>query len=177
MYHENLCALAKLGEVVFFSPLVDRALPDADLVYLPGGYPELHLERLGTNRTMLNSIRQHIENDCRLWAECGAMLYLCESIADTDGKVWPMAGIFRQKAAMQPMKLKLGYRLFEYNHAIFKGHEFHYSTLENPLPSLVQQYNARGDAVATGLWRYKNALASYTHLYWAENNNLLNLFS
>lgn len=177
MYHENLRALSQLGEVAFFSPLTDRALPNADLVYLPGGYPELHLEQLSQNLAMQNSLRRYIEDNGKLWAECGGMLYLCDSITDNAGKIWPMTGIFHQKATMQPMKLKLGYRRFEYNHSIFKGHEFHYSTLENPLPGITQQYNARNDAVNTGLWRYKNALASYTHLYWAENNNLFDLFA
>lgn len=176
MYHENICALAQLGKVSFFSPLYDQELPNADLLYLPGGYPELHLARLSANLSMHNSLRRYVENNGKVWAECGGMMYLCDSITGTDGKAWPMTGILPQKATMQPMRLNLGYRYFEYNHTIFKGHEFHYSTMEKALPSLVQQFNARGDAVPAAVWRYKNVLASYTHLYWAENNNLLDLF-
>lgn len=176
VYHENLCALAQLGQVTFFSPLYDQELPNADLIYLPGGYPELHLAQLSANLSMHNSLRRFVENNGKVWAECGGMMYLCDSITDTEGKAWPMTGILPQKATMQPMRLNLGYRYFEYNHTIFKGHEFHYSTLEKALPSLVQQFNARGKAVPAAVWRYKNVLASYTHLYWAENNNLLDLF-
>lgn len=177
MYYENICALAKLGKIIFFSPLSDQKLPNADLIYLPGGYPELHLEQLSANFAMRNSLRRYVENNGKVWAECGGMMYLCDSITDTAGKAWPMAGILQQKASMQPMKLKLGYRYFEHNHTIFKGHEFHYSTLEKALPSLIQQYNAQSNAVPAAIWRYKNALASYTHLYWAENNNLFDLFA
>lgn len=176
MYHENLCGLSKLGTVRFFSPLADTALPQADLVYLPGGYPELHLKQLSENRSMQRSIRDHVENNGKLWAECGGMMYLCDSITDSNDQTWPMCGIFHQKASMRPMKLKLGYRSFTYNNTLFKGHEFHYSSVENPLPSLAQHYHASGEAVDTALWRYKNALAGYTHIYWAENNNLADLF-
>lgn len=176
MYHENLRALSRLGKVTFFSPLDDVVLPEADLVYLPGGYPELHLEKLSANAAMRQSLKAYVENGGKLWAECGGMMYLCDYIADRDGRAWPMTGVFRQKAAMPAMKLKLGYRSFTYNQTLFKGHEFHYSALENPQPGVIQQYNAKGEPVDTRVWRYKNALASYTHLYWAENNNLLNLF-
>ena len=175
-YHENLNALAKLGNITYFSPLSDTGLPDADLVYLPGGYPELHLERLSGNTSMLESIRTYIENNGKLWAECGGMLCLCDAIIDRDGKAWPMTGILHQKASMQPMKLKLGYRSFNYNNMLFKGHEFHYSAIEQPVPGVSRQFNAKGQPVDTALWRYKNALASYTHIYWAESDNLMKLF-
>lgn len=175
-YRENLHALERLGAVTYFSPLNDTHLPEADLVYLPGGYPELHLAQLSSNTAMHAGIRAYVENDGKLWAECGGMLYLCDALTDQNGKTWPMTGIFRQQATMQPMKLKLGYRSFTYNNTLFKGHEFHYSAIEKPLPTIAEQFNAKCQPVDTALWRYKNALASYTHLYWAEHNNFLDLF-
>lgn len=176
MYHENLQALRRLGNITSFSPLADERLPDTDLVYLPGGYPELHLERLSGNTAMQSDIMQYVDNGGKLWAECGGMMYLCNSITDMEGKRWPMTGVYPQKATMKPMKLMLGYRSFEYNQTVFKGHEFHYSMVEAAPPSIVQQYNAKGLPVDTKVWRYKNALASYTHIYWAEHDNLLKLF-
>lgn len=176
-YHENIEYLKQRGTVTFFSPLRDKALPDADFVYLPGGYPELHLPQLSANTAMQESIRGYVERGGRLLAECGGMMYLSTSIVDETGKEFPMVNIFNQKADMQPMKLTLGYRQFTYNNVHVKGHEFHYSTLQSDDVSIVNQYNARGLPVAAKLLRYKNTLAGYTHIYWAEMDNLMELFN
>ena len=127
MYRENVEALKRAGEVVFFSPLRDKSLPDADLVYLPGGYPELHLPELTANEGMRQSVREYCEAGGRVLAECGGMMYLCDSITDRDGKVYPMAGVLKQGATMEQMKLKLGYREVRVNDQSVRGHEFHYS--------------------------------------------------
>ena len=62
MYRENVEALKRAGEVVFFSPLRDKSLPEADMVYFPGGYPELHLAELAANEGMRQSVRKYCEN-------------------------------------------------------------------------------------------------------------------
>lgn len=175
-YHENIEYLKRRGPVSFFSPIRDKELPEVDFVYFPGGYPELHLEGLSTNTSMMESVRQYIEKGGRLLAECGGMMYLSSSIADSEGKEYPMVGIFEQKATMENMKLKLGYRQFEYNNLILKGHEFHYSSVSGNLKSITEQYSAKKGPVDTKLLRYKNAIAGYTHLYWAELGNLMDLF-
>ena len=90
MYRENVEALKRAGEVVFFSPLRDKSLPEADMVYFPGGYPELHLAELAANEGMRQSVRKYCENGGRVLAECGGMMYLCDTITDGDGKVYPM---------------------------------------------------------------------------------------
>lgn len=177
MYEENIEYLRQLGSVTFFSPMHDNTLPEADFVYLPGGYPELYLKPLSENKTMQESIRTYIEDDGRLLAECGGMMYLCSSIIDKDGISYPMVGVFNQVASMHRMKLKLGYRLFKYNEQSIRGHEFHYSTVDNGdnIPSVAEIHNAKGTKVDTKLFRYKNIIAGYTHIYWAEMN-LLKLF-
>lgn len=177
MYTENLAVLEGLGNVFYFSPLTDEQLPDADYVYFPGGYPEMFLPELSGNESMKESIRKFIENGGKIWAECGGMMYLSESITDADGKIYPMVGIFPQQATLQGMKLSLGYRRFEYNGIPVSGHEFHYSRTEGPEESIVQQYNARGTAVPTKLLRYKNALVGYTHIYWGETKCFSDLFN
>lgn len=177
MYHENVEYLKRSGEVSFFSPLKDKQLPKADFIYLPGGYPELYLKQLSENKSLHNDIRSYVNNGGKIWAECGGMMYLSSSIADKDGVEYPMVGIFNQKSSMENMKLKLGYRCFDYNDLDIKGHEFHYSHIESNLNSIVQQYNAKGVPVDTKLIRYKNAIGSYTHIYWAEMDNLLDLFN
>ena len=179
IYRENIHSLEKLGEVKFFSPLKDTQLPECDLLYLPGGYPELYLEQLHGNGTMRKAIKEYIEKGGRCWAECGGMMYLCNSISDENGNEFEMCGVLGQKATMAGKRLQMGYRSFSYAGKGLRGHEFHYSKVvpdeEAPLQSIAQQYNAAGAEVATPLYRYKNLIAGYTHLYWG-NVNLIELF-
>lgn len=171
MYEANIRYLHQIGEVVYSSPLTDAALPDADFVYLPGGYPELYLASLSANKSMLQSIRLYVEGGGKLLAECGGMMYLCDEIRDKNGTVYPMAGVLHQSATLENMKLCLGYRTLLYKDIRLKGHEFHYSRLveqKNPLPSCAVAYTAQGMETDTPLYRYKNVWAGYTHLYWAD---------
>ncbi|SBV92265.1 cobyrinate a,c-diamide synthase [uncultured Dysgonomonas sp.] len=176
MYHENIEYLKRLGTVSYFSPLSDKQLPESDFIYLPGGYPELYLSELSNNRTMQDSIRHYVEAGGKVLAECGGMMYLSSSISHENGTEYPMVNIFDQKATMENMKLKLGYRQFKYNGLSLKGHEFHYSTINSEQQSVVQQYTAKGQATDTKLLRYKNVIAGYTHLYWADMDNLMDIF-
>ena len=173
-YEENIQLLHRLGKVTFFSPLKDTTLPASDFVYLPGGYPELYLSELSSNQSMLRSIRQYVEAGGRLLAECGGMMYLCNEIRSTEGTSYPMVGLFNQSATMEQMKLRLGYRTLHYKDYIMKGHEFHYSRVlpceEHPA-SVATAQTAKGVSVDTPLYRYKNVLAGYTHLYWGDSTN------
>ncbi len=176
MYHENIEYLKRIGIVSYFSPLSDKQLPESDFIYLPGGYPELYLSELSNNRTMQDSIRHYIEAEGKVLAECGGMMYLSSSISDENGTEYPMVNIFDQKATMENMELKLGYRQFKYNGLSLKGHEFHYSSIKSEQQSVVQQYTAKGQVTDTKLLRYKNVIAGYTHLYWADMDDLMDLF-
>lgn len=179
IYRENISSLRRLGKVEFFSPLEDTQLPDCDLLYLPGGYPELYLERLRRNVEMRRQISDYIENGGKCWAECGGMMYLCRSISDEQGREYEMCGVLGQKATMVGKRLQMGYRKFSYAGRELRGHEFHYSKIVPdhgyPLQSIAQLYNAAGNEVSTPLYRYRNLIAGYTHLYWG-NMNLLELF-
>lgn len=176
MYQANIDYLKQRGEVSYFSPLRDTTLPSADFIYLPGGYPELYLQELSANRAMLQALNEYAERGGWLLAECGGMMYLSDAIISEEGIRYPMVGIFKQEASMENMKLKLGYRQFGYNGMALRGHEFHYSQTDGKLTSVAQQYNAKNSPVDTRLLRYKNTLAGYTHLYWAEMDNLFDLF-
>ena len=179
-YRENIAQLQRLGQVEFFSPMKDAEFPPADLVYLPGGYPEFWLPQLSNNHSMLQSIRDYAEGGGKLLAECGGMMYLCRAITGMDGVTYPMAGVLSQEATMEQMKLRLGYRQFTYNGISMRGHEFHYSRIvpstADTLPSVADLYSAKGMETGTPLYRYKNVIAGYTHLYWGEMN-LLDLWS
>lgn len=170
-YEENIQQLHRLGQVTFFSPLKDTVLPDSDFIYLPGGYPELYLPELSSNGAMLLAIRQYAEAGGKLLAECGGMMYLCNEIRSTEGDAYPMVGLFNQSATMEQMKLRLGYRTLHYQDYTMKGHEFHYSRIlsgEELPASVATAQTAKGSSVNTPLYRYKNVLAGYTHLYWGD---------
>lgn len=157
------------AKIIYFSPLHDETLPEADIVYLPGGYPELYADALEGNVVMREAIRDFAEKGGKILAECGGLIYLAEEI---DGR--KMCGIFPLKATMKNARLRLGYRRVRFNNLELSGHEFHYSDVvdEAGLQSVARQYNIRGMEVATPVYRYKNVIAGYTHLYWAETDIL-----
>ncbi len=156
--------LKTFGKVIYFSPLRDSHLPEADIVYLPGGYPELYADMLSANSSMRNEIKTFAENGGRILAECGGFIYLCEKI---DGE--KMCGIFPLEATMKDSRLTLGYRTIKFPEMTLKGHEFHYSHIIDPLGehNIALQENAKGKRVDTPIYRFKNTIAGYTHLYWA----------
>ena len=175
IYRENLDRLAELGPVTYFSPLAGDPLPEADLVYLPGGYPELFARELSLRRNTMEQLRDYAEAGGRILAECGGMIYLSSIIVCVEGGPFRMCGILPFAATMEGARLHLGYRrLVDAAGREWRGHEFHYSCLTEPdaLPSAVRQYDARGELVGTPLYRYKNVVAGYTHLYWGETNIL-----
>ncbi len=177
-YRENLSRLSQLGQVRYFSPLAGDPLPEADLVYLPGGYPELFAAELSSRRETMQQLRDYAESGGRILAECGGMIYLSKAIEGVEGGPYPLCGILPFSATMDGARLHLGYRrLVDAAGREWRGHEFHYSAVTAPdaLPSVAQQYDARGGAVATSLYRYKNVIAGYTHLYWGETG-ILNLW-
>ena len=170
MYRANIDALASMGDVEYFSPLTDVVLPTCDLLYLPGGYPELYAERLAANSAMRAAIRDYAEAGGRLLAECGGFMYLCREL---DGK--QMCDVLPMKATMQGARLHLGYRQMTLGDMLLRGHEFHYSSIiEETLPDEVRclrlQHSATGAPVDTAIYRYKNTVAGYTHWYWAETS-------
>ena len=177
-YRYNLERLSRSGELCYFSPLTDTSLPDADFVYLPGGYPEFFLPTLASNVSMLESIRQYAASGGRILAECGGMMYLSRQIHGMDGVDYPMADVLPIQATMEGMRLHLGYRAVTCGNRIYRGHEFHYSdisSLDESLKSIAVQTDARGHEVPTALYRRGNVIAGYTHLYWGETN-LFDLF-
>ena len=161
-----------LRGVEFFDPETDVPnLDGADLLYLPGGYPEKHLDALVANEACRQAIKAHAERGGRIIAECGGMMYLCQNIVTDDGE-YPLCGVLPHSitARRADRKLSLGYRRFMLDGKECRGHEFHYTQFVPPVPeSMVQVYNAKGEPVPTPILRYKNVLASYTHLYSIHN--------
>lgn len=165
VYPANLEALN--CEVKRFSPIHDKSLPVADMVYLPGGYPELFADQLEANVEMRCSIKDFAENNGKILAECGGMIYLTQ---DINGK--KMCGLLPLSTTMNDAKLTLGYRKIIFPNLELKGHEFHYSNVidKSSVESIASQFNVKGKNVSTPVYRYKNTIAGYTHLYWAETD-------
>ena len=119
----------------------------------------------------MEQLRDYAEAGGRILAECGGMIYLSSFIVCVGEGSFRMCGVLPFTATMEGARLQLGYRrLVDPAGHTWKGHEFHYSRLQEAtlLPSVVQQYDARGETVSTPLYRYKNVIAGYTHLYWGE---------
>lgn len=172
-YRANIDALREMGEVRFFSPIADNTIPEGtDLLYLPGGYPEFFLKELSANKPILKSVRDYIEGGGRCYAECGGMLYLCRNIVGMDGMSYEMANVLRLEGTFENMHLHLGYRNTP-SLPQLRGHEFHYSEVR-PIDGgeevVSEFHNAKGAKTGTPLYRHKNLLAGYTHLYWGETN-------
>lgn len=177
-YRSNIDAMRKIAAVSFFSPMNDAVLPPCDLLYLPGGYPELFLEALVSNATMRTQIKEYAEKGGHIFAECGGFMYLCKEIDSH-----PMCGVLPMCATMSGAHLHLGYRQMEWNpRLVVRGHEFHYSRIVDDsmsadakaaadAASVVaehRQTTAMGRRVDTPVYRYKNVVAGYTHWYWAD---------
>lgn len=171
IYPESITALSTFGEVNYFSPLKDTLLPSADLIYLPGGYPELHLEALAANQTLKDQLYEYEKKGGRILAECGGMMYLGNYIEDENGIRFPMAGILNIATSMQQKKLSLGYKRVNIEGTELKGHEFHYSQfIETPVADTkIQVWNARNELLPLPVFRTRNILASYFHFYFGDN--------
>ncbi len=173
-YPQNVNILQQRGKVVFFSPLRDSKVPEADLVYLPGGYPECHLEALSSNTAMQKSIYNYATSSGKIIAECGGLMYLSQAIINKEGQKYSMAQVFDFETSMERMKLRLGYRRLHAPNIELKGHEFHYSHIvkDQATTTVGQVTNARHQAVDTYLYQYQQVFASYMHLYFGTDELL-----
>lgn len=178
-YNENLEDLEGLGaELVFFSPLNDPVLPEVDAVYIGGGFPEVFAQTLEANYSMRIDIKEKVEEGLPVYAECGGLMYLCRSITHNETES-AMVGIIDANVKLTKKPKGHGYAMLKpLNYSgdswqwhqkvrLLKGHEFHYSFLDN-MPdacfgfNIIRGYGINGsnDGII-----YKNVLASFTHVY------------
>ena len=170
VYRANLDLLRAMGaELVFFSPLTDVVLPGADSLYLPGGYPELHLERLAANAGMKAAIHVHHAQGKPIVAECGGMLYLLESLTDAQGRRATMAGLLPGHATMQTKLVNLGLQSAALPEGTLRGHSFHHSHMETTLTPLAMTEDKRRRGRSEAVYRVGRLHASYLHLYFPSN--------
>lgn len=170
IYQANLDLLEKLGaRLTFFSPLSDVQLPDADCIYLPGGYPELHLDKLQTNAQLTAAIKAHFAAGKSIYAECGGMLYLLESLTNSDDRKADLVGLLPGKAVMQKKLARLGYQQFSLGEKTLRGHTFHYSRCDVAVEPMAFAHHPLDNAPGEPLYKYKSLYASYVHLYFPSN--------
>ncbi|MGB3408616.1 MAG: cobyrinate a,c-diamide synthase [Jannaschia sp.] len=152
------------ADIATFSPLADEAAPPADLVILPGGYPELHAGRIAANDTFLASLQGRA-----VYGECGGYMVMGEALTDADGTTHVMAGLLPLATSFATRRLHLGYRHLYAERGPFAGawcgHEFHYATtLRAEGPPLFTATDAESTALPPmGLHRGA-ASGSFAHL-------------
>ncbi len=177
-YKDNLELLEDMGcEIVYFSPLVDQTLPEnIQGMILGGGYPELYCKALARNETMIQSIKDQLENGLPCLAECGGFMYLHEKLEGQDGEIYKMVGVLEGESLNKKKLVRFGYinlspckenDLLEANETI-AAHEFHYwdssqngNTFLASKPSGKRNWNCM---VHKG-----NLMAGYPHLYYYSN--------
>jgi cobyrinic acid a,c-diamide synthase len=171
LYPANVDALRALGATLtFFSPLANEPVPaQADAVYLPGGYPELHAEQLSQSSAWQVSIRAAHAAGKPIVAECGGMMALADTLADQAGVVWNMAGLLPGAVAMQPRLAGLGPQGLPTPQGILRGHTFHYSKLDTKVEPAA--YTVKHPSAIQGeAWYSVGSLtASYFHAYFPSN--------
>lgn len=172
-YPANLDLLRTLGaRLCVFSPLRNSHLPVCDALYLPGGYPELHLDRLAGNAAMHRAIRRHHEEARPIVAECGGMLYLLESLADGDGRRAAMVGLLPGHGRMQAGLANLGLHALTLDGGELRGHTFHHSVVEMALAPLAWSTPRRHHGRPEAAWRVGRLTAGYLHFYFPSNPTL-----
>ncbi|WP_353065609.1 cobyrinate a,c-diamide synthase [Tunturibacter psychrotolerans] len=180
-YEDNLDLLREQGaEIIRFSPLCDRSLPTGlDALYLGGGYPELHAEQLGRNRPMIEDVRAFAASGRPIYAECGGMIYLSESLKSSEGMNYAMAGVLPLSIKMTGKLVQFGYVSVMFTEGCLlgpkgttvRGHSFHYSSIVSRgdiATSYCVQYSMSGKEEFEG-FRQGNVLASYVHLHLRAN--------
>jgi cobyrinic acid a,c-diamide synthase len=169
-YGASLDLLRAMGaELSFFSPIHDTLIPDADSLYLPGGYPELHHVALGQNLPMLAAIRAHHAAGKPLLAECGGMLYLLDALTDVDGQRAELVGLLTGEAVMQKRLAALALQAVELPEGLLRGHTYHHSLTSTELQPIARGLSPNGGRGAEAVYRDGRMTASYVHFYFPSN--------
>jgi len=185
-YPDNVALLARTGvKIVRFSPLHDRELPDCQMVWLGGGYPELYAATLAANASMLASLREAHQRGVAIYAECGGLMYLGTTLEDTQGESHRMADIIPGHSKMGKRLTRFGYceaqacqqTLLAAAGETLRGHEFHYSDFTPETPDVLACRKVRDGVTMkswSGGWQVGNTFASYLHVHFAQRPTMLN---
>ncbi|MGM0547721.1 MAG: cobyrinate a,c-diamide synthase [Bacillota bacterium] len=182
-YQANLDLLQELGvKIIEVSPLNDAKLPEVDAFYLGGGFPESFLAELEANKSFQASLKAKAKAGLPIYAECGGLMYLCNSIEDLNGAKYNLAALIPAQIKMTSKLQEMGYReitALSDNLLLAKGdqargHVFHYSQITNIAAELKQKYEYRDKL--EGYSSSDNILASYVHLHFWSNPKMVQNF-
>lgn len=183
-YRENLNFIRRLGgEIRFFSPLHDQKLPECDGLYLGGGYPELYAQQLEQNSGMRQSVRERLQSGLPYIAECGGFLYLQSQLADKEGQIYAMCGLFPGKGYPTGRLRRFGYvnltakqdSLLLRKGETVPAHEFHYWDCQEPGTDLHGQKPLSERGWECGFVS-ENGYAGFPHLYFPAKPEMIRRF-
>jgi cobyrinic acid a,c-diamide synthase len=160
------------AEVSFFSPLNGEApATEADAIYLPGGYPELHAGKLSAATSFRAGMAAARDRSASIYGECGGFMVLGESLTDADGKAHPMLGLLSVETSFATRTRHLGYRRLKGRRGTlfsghYRAHEFHYSTLvrQGDGMALFDACDATGAELGSHGLQIGTVAGSYMHL-------------
>lgn len=170
IYQANVLTLQELGaQVKFFSPLYDDEIPNADALWLPGGYPELHGQKLAANTSMLNSMKKFADEEKPILAECGGFLYCLEDLTDLNDETHVMANILAGQGAMKGKRGCQGMQTAVFPEGEVRAHAHHRSRSFNMPEALSHGRRQRHPAPGEAIYRHNKINASYLHLFFPSN--------
>ncbi len=170
IYDSNLRLLQQLGaDYCFFSPLKDTELPQADGLWLPGGYPELHADVLSQNSGLIAQIRHFHQSGKPILAECGGFLYCLDTLTDLDENTYPMLGLIGGEGAMRGKRGCQGMQTAPLPEGDIRGHAHHKSLSLNTPEPLAYSRRQRHPAPGEPIYRDKGLTATYLHLFFGSN--------
>ena len=170
IYQANIDLLQQQGaEVVFFSPLSDQQMPEADALWLPGGYPELYAQELAANTSMLTSIQRFKANKKPILAECGGFLYCLENIKLLSGEQHSMTALLPGHAEMRERGGCQGMQSAPLPEGEIRGHSHHRSQSDCSANIIDYGKRAKHPAPGEAIYREGSLTASYLHLFFPSN--------
>ncbi|WP_300791080.1 cobyrinate a,c-diamide synthase [uncultured Bacteroides sp.] len=179
LYKENIDRLSAIGRVTYFSPLYSNNLPEADIIYIPGGFPEMFARQLHRRKTLMKQLKDYADKGGKIIAEGGGMVLLSRSLTVREGgSAYEMSGVLPFGCTMIDSHLHTGYRIIEMSDKSLRGHEFRFLSIDtgnSRLPSdvrIVPVMNTRGAEADSCIYRYRNVIAGFTHWYWGETDVL-----
>lgn len=185
-YPDNIKLLERTGVTMTrFSPLHDSTLPECQMIWLGGGYPELHAAALAANTPMLAQMRAAHQRGVAIYAECGGLMYLGSTLEDASGEIHRMVDVIPGHSKMGKRLTRFGYceaqareqTLLAAAGEVLRGHEFHYSDFLPENPAVMACRKVRDGKTLqewSGGWQVGNTFASYLHVHFAQRPAMLN---